>query len=140
MKTMKRILALSLLLVMVCGSAMAAWQRDGYGWRWRKSDGTYARMEWQKIKNVWYAFDNTGYMLTGSYWSDGTWYYFDASGAMATGWRLIDGYWYYFTSSGAMARNCWISGKYYVGSDGAMLTNTWTPDGYWVDQNGRWVP
>ena len=136
---MKRFVAVLLVLLMLTGSASAAWYQNAWGWRWTDSNGRFVTMCWQKIKNVWYAFGPDGYMLVGFYEIDGTPYYFDASGAMATGWKLIGGFWYYFRSNGAMARNCWV-GNYYLGSDGIMLTNTITPDGYRVGPNGAWIP
>ncbi len=94
------------------------WQKtEGDGWKFQKSDGTYATNEWARINGKWYRFNGkgdmqTGWVLDGDKWyklgsdgamhtgwvkeeADGQWYYLDESGAMVTGWVLINGKWYY---------------------------------------------
>ena len=82
----------------------------------------------KKIDDVWYYFDNSGYMLA-ERWkkhSDGNWYWFDKSGAMATGWKKIAESWYYFDVEGAM-KTGWVKYKetwYCLDSkDGNMVSN-----------------
>ena len=141
--------------------AQAKWIRSGSRWWYQHADGTYTTSGWEKIDDVWYLFDASGWMRTGwakvggtwyylrsngamaSGWEkvDGTWYYLKESGAMATGWQQVNGTWYFLKDSGAMATG-WVKsgGKwYYLGSDGAMYVNRTTPDGYQVDGSGVWV-
>lgn len=141
--------------------AQAKWIRSGSRWWYQHADGTYTTSGWEKIDDVWYLFDASGWMRTGwakvggtwyylrsngamaSGWEkvDGTWYYLKESGAMATGWQQVNGTWYFLKDSGAMATG-WVKsgGKwYYLGSDGAMYVNSTTPDGYQVDGSGAWV-
>ncbi|MFR7520305.1 MAG: hypothetical protein ACLUVD_11345 [Mediterraneibacter faecis] len=83
--------------------------------------------------------NNSGAMLTGWQYINGTWYYMNSSGAMLTEWQCIGGKWYYFYSDGSMASNIWIDGTYYVESSGAMATNKWIDDYFYVDSTGRLV-
>lgn len=96
----------------------AQWKQQGNRWWYQRADGSYPMNCWEKINDVWY--------------------HFDLSGWMQTGWIEIGGKWYYLNSSGAMASNCWI-GNYYLGYDGVMLINAWTPDGYYVGENGAYI-
>ena len=68
------------------------WNQDNVGWWWLDTDGTYPVNQWRYIDNVWYFFDQTGYMKTGWISWNGAWYYCDASGAMLTNTYTPDGY------------------------------------------------
>ena len=68
------------------------WNQDNVGWWWLDTDGTYPVNQWRYIDNVWYFFDQTGYMKTGWISWNGAWYYCDASGAMLTNTTTPDGY------------------------------------------------
>lgn len=57
---------------------------------------------WQYIDNVWYYFNETGYMVTG--------------------WVQWNSKWYYLSDSGAMLANTTTPDGYYVGSDGAWIS------------------
>ena len=143
---------------------MTGWYQEENGdWYWFDEDtGIMSEDCWEKIDNVWYAFDDTGVMATGWRYIDGYWYYFKDWGGMATGWQYIDGVWYYFYSSGVMAANAWVQTGgywYYLTGSGAMATSRWiewkgewyylyssgimatnaTIDGYYVNSNGVWV-
>ena len=143
---------------------MTGWYQEENGdWYWFDEDtGIMSEDCWEKIDNVWYAFDDTGVMATGWRYTDGYWYYFKDWGGMATGWQYIDGVWYYFYSSGVMAANAWVQTGgywYYLTGSGAMATARWvewkgdwyylyssgimatnaTIDGYYVNSNGVWV-
>ncbi len=71
-------LVLSILMsLLMAGTAFAgigSWQYDGYGWKWRRSNGSVARNQWLWIDgngDGWaecYCFDNDGYMLSGCYY------------------------------------------------------------------------
>ena len=135
------------------------WKKNDTGWWYEYADGTYPKEQFKKIKEVWYYFDNRGYMLSNKWkkHSDGYWYWFDNSGKMVTGWKNIGGVRYFFKESGAMktgwlkdkekwyyldpvsgymVTNTFVKGRdatYYVGDDGVMVTSgTFT-----VDKDGK---
>lgn len=90
----------------------SGWKKNDTGFWYVKEDGSYPKEKFEKINDVWYYFDNSGYMLA-ERWkkhTDGRWYWFDKSGAMATGWKKISEKWYYFNEEGAMQTG-WV--KYY---------------------------
>nr|DAX61305.1 MAG TPA: hypothetical protein [Caudoviricetes sp.] len=90
----------------------AGWKKNDTGFWYVKEDGSYPKEKFEKINDVWYYFDNSGYMLA-ERWkkhTDGRWYWFDKSGAMATSWKKIAEKWYYFNRDGAMQTG-WV--KYY---------------------------
>ena len=98
------------------------------GYWYVKEDGSYPKDKFEKINDVWYYFDGSGYMLA-ERWkkhTDGNWYYFDQSGAMATGWKKIAEKWYYFDVEGAM-KTGWVKYKdtwhYLDSKDGNMVSN-----------------
>lgn len=104
------------------------WKQNDTGYWYVKEDGSYPKEKFEKINDVWYYFDNSGYMLA-EQWkkhTDGRWYWFDKSGAMATGWKKIAEKWYYFNEEGAMQTG-WVKYKdtwYYLdGKDGNMVSN-----------------
>ena len=90
----------------------SGWKKNDTGFWYVKEDGSYPKEKFEKINDVWYYFDNSGYMLA-ERWkkhTDGRWYWFDKSGAIATGWKKIAEKWYYFNEEGAMQTG-WV--KYY---------------------------
>ena len=120
------------------------WKKNTNGYWYEYADGTYPKEQFKKIKEVWYYFDNSGYMLSNKWkkHSDGYWYWFDNSGQMATGWKNVGGKWYYFQEQGAM-KTGWLKDKdkwYYLDpANGDMQTNTFVKgrDGwYFVDNEG----
>lgn len=130
--------------------AKAKWKRNETGWWYEYSDGTYPKNQFKQIEDVWYYFDDKGYMLSNAWkkHTDGKWYYFDNSGAMVkNGWKTIGGVQYYFKEDGSM-KTGWIkdadkwyyldddkggmktdymvkgaNGWYYLGKDGVMVTD-----------------
>lgn len=150
--------------------ADGTWEAGADGtWRFKFSDGTYAKNQWIYVKGRWYRIGADGIMIKGWFETAGLWYYLKpTSGAMATGWYLVDGYWYYMGSNGIMRSNGWrlIDGKWYYLNPtpavpkevvdpvtkavtmstkgqvplGGMYANTRTPDGYNVDADGVWIP
>ena len=120
------------------GGSASGWTQDANGWRYKKSNGSYAGGEWQLAeaggRTDWYHFNAQGYVEGG--WltdTDGHRYYlYDTNdsrfGYMLTGWQQIDGQWYYFNMQSTSAA-----------PQGALLTNTTTPDGYTVDATGARV-
>lgn len=106
----------------------SGWKKNDTGFWYVKEDGSYPKEKFEKINDVWYYFDNSGYMLA-ERWkkhTDGRWYWFDKSGAIATGWKKIAEKWYYFNEEGAMQTG-WVKYKdtwYYLdGKDGNMVSN-----------------
>ena len=150
--------------------ADGTWEAGADGtWRFKFSDGTYAKNQWIYVKGRWYRIGADGIMIKGWFETAGLWYYLKpTSGAMATGWYLVDGYWYYMGSNGIMRSNGWrmIDGKWYYLNPtpavpkevvdpvtkavtmstkgqvplGGVYANTRTPDGYNVDADGVWIP
>lgn len=75
-------------------------QEDGR-WRYEDWDGTKPVSQWKEIKDVWYYFDEQGYMKTGWIELDGKRYWADSQGAMAVNTKLvIDGREYVFGEDG----------------------------------------
>lgn len=120
------------------------WKQNTTGYWYVKEDGSYPKEKFEKINDVWYYFDNSGYMLA-EQWkkhTDGNWYWFDNSGHMATGWKKIADKWYYFDAEGAMATG-WVKYKdtwYYLDSkDGNMVSNAFVRAGqgwYYLKPDG----
>ena len=101
------------------------WNRDGRGWWYQLSNGSYVKSSWLSINGTWYSMNSAGYMETGWVRDDGGWYYMDTeSGAMRVGWVNVNGNWYYLNPA----------------DGGRMLANSYTPDGYYVDGNGVYQP
>ena len=116
-----------------------SWKSDSTGWWVEDSEGWYPTSQWQKIDNVWYYFNASGYMASGEYYdgywfnSDGSWdeQYYLTWKSNSTGWWVedksgwwpvsqwlkIDGSWYYFDGSGYMVTSQYVDG-YWIGSDG----------------------
>lgn len=125
------------------------WVKDGDGYKYEYTDGTYAEKGWLKISgNTYYIKSDgtrqTGWLETTSYlyyfgkdgkmyknrWltlKDGTKYYFDEKGHAATGFKIISENKYYFSKDGKMKTSSWVktsSGKnYYCKKDGSVAKN-----------------
>ena len=114
------------------------WIYDNIGWRFLKSDGTYANDEWCEVswnrRPNWYHFNSNGYADGGWFTdTDGHRYYLyndhdGAFGRMLTGWNEIDGLWYYFNTANTT-----------TASLGSLFTSGTTPDGYHVNADGIWA-
>lgn len=132
----------------------AGWQHDGRGWWYRRADGTYPAGGWCKIGGAWYAFDASGWMLSGWYKpSIGEWYWLGGpdDGAAHTGWAVVNGSWYYFAGVNErgykecqMVADDWRkdhAGKdYWLSGDGSMATNRWVDHArYYVGPDGAWI-
>lgn len=119
------------------------WIQDANGWWFKKLDGSYPKNKWIMVKDVWYHFNEQGYMQTGWLDLNNVNYYLNPDGAMVSNdWSFQDGKWYYFDTTGAMQTNKWVQWKelwYYLTFDGSMAVDMITPDGYTVNSNGSWV-
>ncbi len=81
------------------------------------------RANWKLINNVWYYFNQSGYMTENQ-------------------WVMNNNQWYYCGVSGALVKSQWVQTNgawYYCGADGAMLTSQMIGGQYYVDKNGVWV-
>ena len=109
-------------------SVEAGWKKNGTGYWYVHSDGSYPKDKFEQIADTWYYFDSRGYMYAERWLkhTDGYWYWFDTSGVMVTGWKKIGGLWYYFNRDGAMQTG-WVKYKdtwYYLdGKEGTMVSN-----------------
>ena len=90
---------------------------------------------WQKTNNrYWYSYGDGSCATNGIYTIDGAQYAFDASGWMITGWyKDSTSNWYYFDNNGQMHHG-WLfleSNQYYMDlNDGHMYTDTYE----WIDK------
>lgn len=123
------------------------WKKKGKSYTFQKTDGTYAKNEWLKIKKDIYYFNQDGCRKTGWFTYHNKRYYFNAKGQMHTGWLKKGGKKgsrYYFKESGAMVSAEWIKkGKrtYYLKSDGKMAKG-WLTLGtkkYYFESDGTCV-
>ena len=126
--------------------AKPEWKQNDTGYWYVKEDGSYPKEKFEKINDVWYYFDNSGYMLA-EQWkkhTDGNWYWFDNSGHMATGWKKIADKWYYFNEEGVMQTG-WVKYKdtwhYLDSKDGNMVSNAFIQSAdkkgwYYVKEDG----
>ena len=53
------------------GLSEAGWKRNGTGWWWEESDGSYPTNSWKQINNEWFYFDDRGYCLINRWFNDG---------------------------------------------------------------------
>lgn len=96
-------------------ASVGSWQRNGIGWWFEYSDGSYVQSSWIDINNTWYYMGASGYMQTGWLNYGGGWYYLDSvNGNMRVGWISLNNVWYYLNPS----------------NGGRMDADTYTPDGY----------
>lgn len=123
-----------------------SWILNSTGWWFAYEDGTWPSNGIYKINGMNYAFDATGYMITGWHQNQEGWYYFSGSGEMMNGWQLVNGAWYYLDGEnvehpGLMVSGCKkeIGGQtYFFQGSGAMYTG-WAlmPEGwYYTDGSG----
>ena len=91
------------------------WTKTNGRYWYRYSDGSCAKNGIYTIDGAQYAFDASGWMVTGWYKdSTSTWYYFDSSGKMVHGWLQLG------------------SKRYYMDlNDGHMYVDTWD----WIDKH-----
>lgn len=112
MTSLKRLLILSIMLVLTLSFAFDAYAREGMAavkytdteqvfW-YEGEDGLYITNQWKQVWDNWYYFGEDGESLQNT-------------------WAEIDGKWYYFDN--------WS----------IMLHDTTTPDGYNVGSDGAWV-
>ncbi|WP_026890189.1 hypothetical protein [Lacrimispora aerotolerans] len=81
------------------------WQQELDGWRLKNSDGSYAKGCFGAVDNIWYYFDQDGYMVTGWQQVGNDWYYFEEDGHMVTGPAYVGQVYYYFESSGKLNKS-----------------------------------
>ena len=113
-------------------------EKNGKEYKYKKSDGKYAKKGWKKINGKWYYVKKNGYVMRGLHKIKGRYYFFQKSGGpgktgrMKTGVVKVKGKDCYFATSGGVgkkgARLCseWIklNGEdAYVNQDGTLNTN-----------------
>ena len=112
------------------------WVKMDEKWYYATDSGKIIRNKWEKINGSWYRFDESGTMLSKTFYND---YLLKNSGAMAEkDWVKMDEKWYYATDSGKIIRNKWekINGSWYVfDKDGIMLSSQWK-DKYYLKDSG----
>lgn len=121
------------------GNESGRWRASGSRWWFETADGSYLANGIYVIDGTNFAFDGSGWMITGWYMQnrdDGTydWYYFQSGGAMAYGWQAIGGAWYYLDPETGVMQTGWkeISGSWYcLDGSGAMKTG-------WIEVDGEW--
>jgi glucan-binding YG repeat protein len=86
-------------------NASFGWQKELDGWRLKNSDGSYAKGCFGVVDNIWYYFDQDGYMVTGWQQVDNDWFYFEADGHMVTGPTYVGQTYYYFENSGKLNKS-----------------------------------
>ncbi len=99
-KVLVGILGIALSFSFMPKEANASWIKDNNGWWYSQLNYVIG---WKQVNNVWYYFDNNGYMKTGWIHDNGTWYYTDLNGDMQTGIVEVNGKVYYLDKNGAMA-------------------------------------
>ena len=117
-------------------------KKDGWSQeenQWRYYENNKAVVNWKKIQDKWYYFDQKGNRLSNTVFEG---YLFNKDGVMASsGWSQLGDTWYYANSSGKISQQKWekISGHwYYFDKDGAMLSST-IFDGYLFSKGGALV-
>ena len=126
-----------------------SWRQTNGRWWFRFNDGTYAKGDIYTIAGDNYAFDQSGWMITGWYhyvWYSGDdWYYFNPDGKMHFGWLKSGSKWYYMDpDTGEMYYDTDFQAdndSYRFNADGSMHTgwykDTSTNDWYYFDANGK---
>ena len=138
------------------GYMVYGWQYIDNKWYYFKASGFMATGWFKDSNNNWFYFyedghmaagefvnncylNNSGYMVYGWQFIDGTWYYFKPSGYAATGWYKVNGLWYYFNNKGEMQTGMSPDG-YLLSASGAMPVNSWVlydNEWYYADNSGR---
>ena len=112
-------------------------KKNGKAYKYKKSNGKYAKNGWKKIEGKWYYTNKKGYVKRGLRKIDGKYYYFRETGGpgktgrLKTGLVTIDGEKYYFTKNGSAGKN------------GSRIASAWVViDGEeaYFNQDGRQNP
>lgn len=117
------------------------WVISAKGYRYRYSNGKYAKSAWLKINGEIYYFMSNGYLKTGLAKYNGKRYFFESDGTLATGWQKIGTKKYYFSpKTGAAATGkVKIASKYYYFSSTGVMQTGWKKIGkyyYYFQSNG----
>ena len=128
------------------------WNQDVMGWFYvtNPSTKTYYKSSdgWQKIKEAFYIFNDSGYAYQNEWYEDSTgiWYFLDNDCKMIVStWLLVSNtdIWYYINESGQMLVNKWVLYKdkwYYLKETGEMAATDWVKDNdkwYYLNDNGE---
>lgn len=91
------------------------WKRNSTGWWYSYGASKGYAIGWKAFEDIDRVKHDEYYLNKGDIW-----YYFDENGYMKTGWFNYEGKWYYFNNDGSMARNSTIDG-YIIGDDGVWI-------------------
>ncbi len=112
------------------------------GYRYRYTNGQYAKKAWLKIDGEIYYFKSTGYLQTGWKTYQKKRYYFDNMGMLVIGWKTIGSSKYYFLKKYGYAATgkTKIAGKYYYFNSKGVMQTGWKKIGnyyyYFKKSNG----
>ncbi len=111
------------------------WIASGNKWWFQKNDGSYPANGIYSIDGANYAFDASGWMITGWYSNKGHWYYFNSDGSMKKGWLWLNNTWYYLNPSNGQMYSSGIrtigNSSYAFNSSGEMVTGWYSSSGSW---------
>lgn len=115
--------------------AREGWVETAGKWKYQLTDGSFAADQWKYIKDRWYVFDGSGYMITGWYLdSNGQWYYLNGDGTLSQGnWIKSESKWYYSAADGNLHKG-WLQESslwYYLDKNGEMAVGWKQIDEIW---------
>lgn len=116
------------------GNVPTGWIKDVNGWWYRLKDGSYPKSEWKKIDNLWYYFNEEGYMASNEYIKSSD---YDKNKKLYYVYK--DGHWDGDSYRWMQDNNGWwltqIGGKYYPKGEWCKIDGVW----YRFDDRGYWV-
>ena len=118
-----------------------SWRRTNGHWWYRFEDGSYAKNALYTIGDSNYAFDQSGWMVTGWYKKvfngEDYWFYLESNGKMHFSWLKLGTKWYYLHPDGGYmisnTRANLFGVSYAFNADGSMCTGWYKEilsDGY----------
>lgn len=127
----------------VIPDAGGSFEGSGDTWKYKKTDGTYAKNEWIGSGNEWYHFNAECYMEVDWFFDSqtGKWYMLNRDhdgkfGAALHGWHYEkqDGKWYFLNPVESSMVHGWsfIAGKWYLMAEASEQT-------YFGDNTNGWV-
>ena len=109
------------------------WVQYSGRWMYYNADGSYVKSNWKSVNNIWYYFDQNGWMVTGWMTLSSGKYYLNPTknsdgveGAMLKGYKQIDGKWYYLRSGESPEGSLRYEGVTSIMGTSAMGTNKTT--------------
>ena len=116
------------------GNVPTGWIKDVNGWWYRLKDGSYPKSTWMQIDNLWYYFDDKGYMASNEYIKSSD---YDKNKKLYYVYK--DGHWDGDTYQWKQDSVGWwlsqLGGKYYPKGEWCKIDGVW----YRFDDRGYWV-